>query len=93
MCHIWGSLTRWNLSKIINCAKLWFCLRTASLEAAQLTGGVRGKLLAGVSQVQADRFGHHGKVGEALLGGQEVSVSHSQQTTFSVTDHVDTVLC
>lgn len=34
-----------------------------------------------VNQVQADRFGRHGKMGEALLGGQEASAPHSQQTT------------
>lgn len=52
--------------------------RTACLETAQLTGGVMASSRFKVSQGPPNSTGHHGKMGEALLG--EVSASHSQQT-------------
>lgn len=55
--------------------------RAVCLETAQLTGGVMASFRFKVTQVPPNRSGNHGKRGEALLGGQEISASHSQQTT------------
>jgi len=65
--------------------------RTACQETAQLTVGMMASSRLKASQVPAYRFRHHGKMGEALLGGQEVYFSFSTNNT-SMANHLDTLL-